>query len=69
MATGYVGIAIGGPKKGLLLANYDRTIQMARMERNVRYPLDENLAFREIDRGHYEFDAGHWWWKGWSLKR
>lgn len=69
MASGYVGYAIGGPKKGLRLASIEPVIQMARMERPVIRQDVPPLEWREIDRGHYEFDAGHWWWKGWSLKR
>ena len=47
----------------------DPVYQMCRMVRNARLYDDEGLPWIECDRGHYEYEAGHWWWKGWSMKR
>jgi hypothetical protein len=66
----YVGMCVGGPKKGLWLETYQPTYQMARMQRFTKPPADDDLVnWQEVDRGHYEFESGHWWWKGWALKR
>jgi len=63
----FTGMAIGGPKKGMWLGNCDPVILLARMARNVRnFHPEENLRWIEVDRGRYEWEAGHWWWKGWG---
>jgi cell division protein FtsW (lipid II flippase) len=67
--TTYVGMCVGGPKKGLRLETYQPTYQMARMGQFHRPASKPDMAWAEIDRGHYEFESGHWWWKGWALKR
>jgi hypothetical protein len=67
----YVGMCVGGPKKGQWLETYQPTYQLARMQRFdiKQHPPGEAAEWREADRGHYEFESGHWWWKGWALKR
>ena len=65
----YEGMTIGGPRKGMWLGNPDPVYVLCRMVRNVRnlHP-EENLRWIEHDQGRYEWEAGHWWWKGWGTR-
>jgi hypothetical protein len=67
----YVGIAIGGPRKGLRMGSPDKVYPLARMQRTPDWfeQTDVTLQWTEIGRGEYHYESGHWWWKGWDNGR
>lgn len=67
----YVGVAVGGPNKGQRMGSPDPVYAVCRMERNRHWTpyRRDSLMYVETGRGLYEFDSGHWWWKGWGKER
>jgi len=65
-ALRYTGVAIGGPRKGYTIESQVPMLTLARPPRGVVWPGEDDLAPVKISHGYYEYDAGHWWWKGWD---